>query len=140
MSLPYVFYINLARRPDRRAHLEAELKRLGWKAERFEAVDHVHGAIGCYLSHLACLKKARRLEYPYVCLLEDDAVFTDPAGLNARLERFFADFAWVEWDVLLLGANVMRGLRSSPSYERVPERGTARRTFACGMRRPRWRT
>lgn len=122
-SLPYVFYINLARRSDRRAHLEEELKRLGWKAERFEAVEHQHGAIGCYLSHLACLKKARHLEYPYVCLLEDDAVFTDPAGLNERIEQFFAQFAWVEWDVLLLGANVMRGLRSSPSYERVPERG-----------------
>lgn len=51
------FYINLDRRTDRRAEIEKELE--GLAMERFPAVSHPNGAIGCTMSHLACLKLAR---------------------------------------------------------------------------------
>jgi glycosyl transferase family 25 len=54
-----IVYINLDRRTDRRQQLEDELQRLsipGAKIERFAAVEHVEGLIGCGLSHLAVIR------------------------------------------------------------------------------------
>jgi len=102
-------YLNLARRVDRRAAIEAELARLGWAAERVEAVDTPErGAWGCALSHAAALRAFLREGSPRpgppVCVVvEDDLAFVrDP---RPDLARFFADFADEGWDVLLLASN-----------------------------------
>ena len=56
MSAP-VFYINLAHRVDRRAQVEAELRRLDWTGSRVDAVHTPErGAVGCALSHAAALR------------------------------------------------------------------------------------
>ena len=71
------FYINLDRRTDRRAEIEKELADNGIVAERFPAIEHASGIIGCGLSHIAVLKLARERGYKSVMIFEDDFMFLD---------------------------------------------------------------
>ncbi len=97
------FYINLARRKDRREEIEAELERLGLAAERFEAIERRPGIVGCGLSHLEVLKAARAAGLPNVLVLEDDfEAVVEPAEFWGALEAFFAGPQAADFDVLML--------------------------------------
>ena len=105
-----VVYINLDRRTDRREQMEGALDALrvpADKRERFAAVEHAHGAVGCSRSHLAVLRRARREGWPNVMVLEDDFQPAVDAGTwDARLARFLD--AVPDFDVLLLAYNLRR--------------------------------
>jgi glycosyl transferase family 25 len=97
------FYINLARRSDRRAEVEEELKRIGLSAERFEAIERRPGIVGCGLSHLEVLRTARARGLPNVLVLEDDfQVVVEPAEFWGALEAFFSGPQADDFDVLML--------------------------------------
>ena len=105
--LPHVFYINLASRPDRKAHIVEQFKRVGiTNYERFDAVKMPSGdgRIGCTFSHLKCLELARLHKYPMVMLCEDDTTFTD-IGVFQKQVRLFLNNKKRKWDVLLLAGN-----------------------------------
>lgn len=74
-SIDWIVYINLDRRTDRREQMEAELERTGIKADRFSAIEHPVGIVGCGKSHLAVLKTARDRGCRHVLILEDDVEF-----------------------------------------------------------------
>jgi glycosyl transferase family 25 len=99
-----VVYINLNERTDRKAAVEEELLRVfpAEKVERFAAIRHRQGAIGCSLSHIAVLERAKAAGWGNVLVVEDDMVWN--AG---ELERSAAHAERTvrhgEWDVLLLG-------------------------------------
>lgn len=103
---PHVLYINLASRPDRRTHIEEQLKLVG--LPHFERFDAVHmpsgdGRVGCTLSHLRCLELAQSRQYPSVLLCEDDTLFLQPDVLQKQVRAFMAKKR--PWDVVLLGGN-----------------------------------
>lgn len=110
-QVPKVYYINLAHRVDRRAQIDAELVRLGWTdVTRIDAV-HVpeRGALGCAQSHVLALKAflatATATTTDYCIIAEDDVAFVrDP---RPDLERFFADFTPLSWDVCMLASNTV---------------------------------
>ena len=97
------YYINLARRTDRRASLERQLDRLGIKAERIEAVTptdlspaqrarhcdtgKLHWVtepeLSCSLSHHIALRTFLASEAEHALVLEDDVVLAP--GLPALL-------------------------------------------------------
>lgn len=80
-SIDKFIYINLKRRTDRNEHILKELKRYDIpqeKIERFEAVEHEKGALGCGLSHLEVMKKFRDSGDKVWCIFEDDHYFTQP--------------------------------------------------------------
>ena len=97
--------INLAHRTDRRAEMDAELRRIGMDrhhdiayfdaiapdaAGRFES----RGAHGCYLSHLSILEEASANDAS-VLILEDDADFTiddDPIDLPSDWGIFYGGY------------------------------------------------
>jgi hypothetical protein len=93
------FYINLERRADRRAQVEAELERLGLtEYERYAAHDCPGG---CNLSHTGVLRLARERGYENVLVLEDDFLpVVSPDAFWAALDRFFSLRA--PYDVLML--------------------------------------
>ena len=111
-----LFYINLARRTDRRTHMEVSLTRMGLlaRAERFDAivptydadqdararrfvaqgwyksVEHTKGIVGCTRSHLAVFREAKRRGYPYTLILEDDFEWlVDQEEFYRRLDTLF---------------------------------------------------
>jgi len=71
-QIDMIFYINLDKRTDRRQEIESELNGLGLAYERFSAIPHEFGAIGCSSSHLAVLKLAKERGYRRILVLEDD--------------------------------------------------------------------
>jgi len=70
-----IMYINLDHRTDRKKETESELDKFNLKYERFSAINHANGAIGCSKSHLAIIKHAKEKGYKNILVLEDDFEF-----------------------------------------------------------------
>lgn len=100
-----IYYINLDRRPDRKSHIENQLKLLNWPGTRFSAIKHPFGALGCSLSHLALLKYARKNGLSHILIIEDDVTFLDPSLFLNNLNNFLRSCK--DFDVLLLAGNNM---------------------------------
>jgi glycosyl transferase, family 25 len=73
-SVP-ILYINLDKRTDRREQIEQQLETYGLSYERFPAIYHPFGIVGCTQSHLAVLRIAKERKYPRVWIMEDDFEF-----------------------------------------------------------------
>jgi len=115
------FYINLDECIDRRTLIEGELAKLALPfVERFSAIKHEKGYIGCTLSHIACLRKAIHCGYSCVFVCEDDMVIQDATELQRSVERFFRETADGSWDVLIICGNVLHPVKvHSPVALRV---------------------
>jgi GR25 family glycosyltransferase involved in LPS biosynthesis len=112
----HLTYVNLEHRPDRRLHMEAELKRIGLNAKRIPGIlpheyngdpkkiqtmlKRTPGAIGCHFSQVKCMQEALSL-HKHAFVMEDDLVFcSDFKKRLAMIETFTDEF---EWDVFWLG-------------------------------------
>jgi GR25 family glycosyltransferase involved in LPS biosynthesis len=105
-TLP-IYYINLASRADRRAHMEAALAQLGLVGERIDAVSRdrvpaeLHTGVppsyvASRLSHMSAWRRLAESGAPAAVVLEDDVVFA-PA---------FSDF--IDPAVAALGADLVK--------------------------------
>jgi glycosyl transferase family 25 len=99
-----VYYINLEERIDRRILVEQELKNLGWKYERFNAIKLKNPRVGCSMSHLKLLEKAKKEDLDYIVIIEDDIMFTKTEFFNTNLKKFMESN--IDFDVLLLAGNL----------------------------------
>jgi glycosyl transferase family 25 len=107
----HAYVVNLLERRDRRRQMEAELARAGLldptKLEFFPAV-RVHelqgfpslGARGCFLSHLAILRRAQHAGFRRILIMEDDLAIspaweTHQAAIAERLARDDWAFAYL---------------------------------------------
>jgi len=95
------FYINLEHRKERNLITIQELKKLGIKKpNRFNAITHDIPLVGCALSHIACLEKAKELGWDYVIIFEDDIKIENKKKVIEKFNKYInKDF----WDVLYLG-------------------------------------
>jgi len=109
-----IFYINLDKRIDRKNHIENQLKVLNLTANRFPAIYHKFGALGCSLSHLTLLKYAKRENLEYIIIMEDDVIFTNPSIFLTSLDKFLNDN--INFDVLLLAGNNMGNYEKITDY------------------------
>ena len=100
-----IFYINLDTRPDRKVFFENQMKMLGMKATRFNAIKNNCGAIGCSLSHLALLKYAKEQNMDHILIMEDDIMFLNPKHFIHNLNNFLSKHK--DFDVLLIAGNNM---------------------------------
>jgi glycosyl transferase family 25 len=97
------FYINLESRPDRKKHVEEQLKIIGIQANRFNAIKLPNGALGCSMSHLKCLEIAKENDWEHILIVEDDIKFLNPKLFIIQLNKFL--FLHSEWDVILVAGN-----------------------------------
>jgi len=104
-DIKHAFYINLRSRPDRKTHVESELKRVGIKAQRFEAIHLTNGALGCSMSHLKCLETAKNNHWDHILIIEDDIQFINPLLFREQFSTFLSKNK--EWDVVLIAGNNM---------------------------------
>ena len=113
-SIKHIFYINLAHRADRKAHVETQLAKIGLQGfQRFNAIKMENGAVGCSMSHLKLLQQALKDKLDHILIVEDDIEFLDPELFRTQLDRFFKEQSL--WDVVLFAGNNM------PPYETVDE-------------------
>ena len=134
-----VVFINLDSRTDRRTHFESQFGniRLGLQPQRFAAIRNADGAIGCSMSHVACMELAIKKKWDHVLVCEDDATIINPGQLVDQVNHFFNRFN-DSWDVLLLAGNNYQPFRQeSPEAVRVANCQTA---TAYLVRRPYFET
>ena len=132
-----VVYINLDSRIDRRTHFESQFRKIGLQPQRFSAIRNADGAIGCSMSHVACMELAIQNGWDHVLVCEDDATITNPGQLVYQVNQFLKRFN-DSWDVLLLAGNNYQPFRQvSPECVRVANCQT---TTAYLVRRPYFET
>ena len=128
-----VLFINLDSRTDRRTHFELQFFEIGFHPQRFAAIQNARGAIGCTMSHIACIEMAIQNKWDHVLVCEDDATIINPGQLIDQVNHFFQRFN-DSWDVLLLAGNNYQPFRQeSPEAVRVANCQTA---TAYLVRRP----
>ena len=98
-----IIYINLDKRIDRREHMEQQLEKFGLTAERFAAIEHEEGIVGCGLSHLHVLKIAKERKYKNILILEDDFLFLVSPEIFFENLKELEQFK--EFDVCMLSYN-----------------------------------
>lgn len=108
-------FINLDHRKDRLDHATAEFQKMNIKAERIDAIKKDVGAIGCTMSHIKCIELAKKRDYDYVFICEDDIHFKNPELLKQHLEKFNAN-KQINWDMLIIGGNNARPYQIVKDY------------------------
>jgi len=102
-DIKHAFYINLLSRPDRKQHVESQLKNIGINAERFNAIKMPNGAIGCSMSHLKIIETAKANDWDHVLIVEDDILFTNPNLFVQQFNKFLSNHK--DFDVVLIAGN-----------------------------------
>ncbi len=113
-----VYYINLDRRADRRAHMESQLMRRSLVGARVAAIDGAgikwepkfginskfwnSGAFAYCLSYRCAIIDAMKNGHENILVMDDDAVLSD--NLFQVLDKAFNDLP-KQWHMLYLGAN-----------------------------------
>lgn len=107
-----IFCINLDRRTDRWEQSLLEFEKMGIKDRviRMPGIETSNPALGCHLSHAACLEYAKMREVNNILILEDDVEFF-PAAME-NLHQALVELPTV-WDMFYLGAN----LHTYPAYQ-----------------------
>ena len=111
-----ILYINLESRLDRKEHIEAQLKTVGFPVfERFNAIKmpNGNGRIGCSMSHIKCLELAKERNYSHLLICEDDTLFLQPDVFREQLNKFLSKS--YNWDVVLFAGN------NVPPYKRIDD-------------------
>ena len=118
----HTLFINLEHRTDRLEHALSEFKKMDINAERVNAIRPKSGAVGCTMSHIKCLELAKKREYEYVFICEDDITFTNPELLKENIQKF-VDNKEIQWDILIIGGN------NVPPYQQLTN--YCARVFNC---------
>ena len=103
-----VVYINLERRKDRLVQIQKELSIFPpEKVQRFDAISHEKGLIGCVKSHIAVLEMAISQNWKNVLIVEDDMQWSNfsEALLNKLLSQ--------PYDVIGLGGTLVNYNRNT---------------------------
>jgi GR25 family glycosyltransferase involved in LPS biosynthesis len=99
--------INLDKRPERLEKVSEEFKKIGInKINRFKAIEHEVGLIGCGESHKRCIEIAIENGWDFVAIFEDDVFFPDPESFKRLIEKYMK----YKFDVLFLGARILDGV------------------------------
>ncbi|WP_449431693.1 glycosyltransferase family 25 protein [Pseudomonas putida] len=122
--------INIATRLDRRVETRQEFTRNGFhidndKIRFFEAVKPSEnkgfpsiGVRGCFLSHLAVLEEAIRLNLDNVLFMEDDIQFSK--GLRKHGKQAIEALQGMDWDIAFFG-HPFEGNADAPAWQVVDQ-------------------
>ena len=72
-----------------------------WKKDN---IEYFNSALGCKISHLEVLKKYKDMNYEYLLILEDDAIFEETIIIYLNLALL--SLKKKNWDILFLASNL----------------------------------
>jgi GR25 family glycosyltransferase involved in LPS biosynthesis len=100
------YYINLEARIDRRSHFEKNILSIDFfkGIDRFHAIEHADGPVGCGLSHITALKKGLQEHGTdeYICIFEDDFMILHMDNMKQFIENFEYIKTSNVWNVIVL--------------------------------------
>lgn len=113
-NIDKIYYINLDHRTDRKEQFEHQITThfansiLEPRIERFPAIKHEQGLLGCSISHLEVIKKARQTDSKYIIVFEDDFEFlvsreTFLSNLNQLFQQ--VETGGLDFKVVMLAYN-----------------------------------
>jgi GR25 family glycosyltransferase involved in LPS biosynthesis len=118
------FFINLDKRTDRLKDFTEEITRMGIQSERFPAITHASGTVGCGYSHLSVLKMAKERGYKSVLIFEDDFEFiVDKSVFTNIVQKIQVEIP--NYDVLMMGYALLKATPHSENFQKVLEAQTA---------------
>lgn len=97
--------INLDKRPDRYEYIIDQFKNIkSIKLQRFSAITHEKGMVGCGMSHQQILRENKD-KNEHVLIFEDDCMLLDPNNFDERWSEIkrWLDNNEDKWDVFLGG-------------------------------------
>jgi len=109
-----VIYINLDKRPDRRHQFESQCFHYGISCERFSAIPHAFGIVGCTRSHQAVYRLAKERGWRRVLIFEDDFEFLVSREAFEETVRRIVNVPDLRWDVCMLAYHL---IESEPCSE-----------------------
>ena len=129
VDIKHCLYINLTSRPDRKIHIEEQLRGVGLNPTRFNAIKLKNGRIGCSMSHLKCLQIAKKNNWSHVMICEDDLLILNKQTFVNNMNTFFrmhgdgdgdgdgdgGGDSDNKWNVLLLAGN------NVPPYKKIDD-------------------
>jgi GR25 family glycosyltransferase involved in LPS biosynthesis len=122
VDIKHCLYINLTSRPDRKIHIEEQLRGVGLNPTRFNAIKLKNGRIGCSMSHLKCLQIAKKNNWSHVMICEDDLLILNKQTFVNSMNTFFRMHGGDgggdsdnKWNVLLLAGN------NVPPYKKIDD-------------------
>lgn len=95
-----IYCINLDRRPDRWFESSAEFQKIGVFVERWPAILHPRGALGCSMSHLSLMRK--NIHRESILIFEDDVEFR---GSMDHVDQAIAEVP-DDWELIYFGGVV----------------------------------
>lgn len=96
------FVINLDTQQEQFEEVKKTFLRYGISCKRFPAIEHEKGTIGCALSHLEIIAKAKKENWPWVMVMEDDAVPREGMRDWLFISKYLMQHL-DEWDLFLGG-------------------------------------
>jgi glycosyl transferase family 25 len=109
-NIDIVYYINLNYRTDRKASFLNEMKKINFpeeKIQRFSAIKHNRGEIGCSKSHIEILKQFINSNYNNCIIFEDDFIFkVSPEIVKSTLKNIFDNK--INYDVIMLAGSIYK--------------------------------
>lgn len=97
-----VFVINLDKRTDRWKTIQEKFRNYPFFLQRFSAIQHHRGWIGCGLSHMRIVQMAKDANMPYVLLIEDDCKPTQYMKFWPQIKEYLHSHK-DNWDIFLGG-------------------------------------
>ena len=108
-----IIYINLDKRTDRRKEIEEQLDDFGLSYERFPAIYHPFGIVGCTQSHQAVLRLAKERGYKRVWILEDDFQFLQS---REEIEATIQSMCSKQFDVCMFAYNALKSTNENMEW------------------------
>lgn len=115
-NIDKIYYINLDYRTDRKEQFENQITThfkdsiLESRIERFPAIKHEKGLLGCSMSHLEVIKKASQTNSKYIIVFEDDFEFivsreTFLSNLKQLFQQVETETSGLDFKVVMLAYN-----------------------------------
>jgi GR25 family glycosyltransferase involved in LPS biosynthesis len=102
-----IYVINLEERTDRMEKIK-EIFR-DFNIIRINAIKHENGVIGCFLSHLECIKIAKQNNLKNIFVIEDDCIpfYTEKDFINrlCKIKKILDELE--DWDIFLGSTNTV---------------------------------
>jgi GR25 family glycosyltransferase involved in LPS biosynthesis len=93
------YVINLDNRPEKWERIQNDFKDTDIEVERFAAIKHDNGHIGCGLTHVALVKMAKEKSLDSILIIEDDCKLTKNFNNRWATIKKYLDENKDNWDI-----------------------------------------